>query len=268
MSRLRYARLIPFPVLFLLTLGCGLFGADDGPPPPPPVNTGVTPPAVTPAQPGMSVVSITAASTPPGATVTGGGQPLGVTPLTTQVPAPTAQPGQAPQTFDFVFSKEGFDPMTIQAAPVNGMIVITATLLPAGTTPTADPAGDPTPTTETEAGAPGRVVEVTGGPGGRIFDSHTTTSRATVEEDCVIASARITVRGNHTFHRDLRVRIEPPEGRTVMLQNLRNSNPFRRYTPSSLEGRQARGEWVLKVTDAADQDSGQLRPVRLRFECR
>lgn len=267
MPCLRYARLLPFPILLALILGCGFLGGGDDPPAPPPVNTGVTAPVVPTAPPGVSVVTITAASTPPGATVTGGERPLGVTPLTAQVPVPAPQPGQPPQTFDFVFSKEGFDPVTIQAAPVNGMIVITATLLAAGTTPPAD-TPDPPPTDDPAPAGAGRVVEVTGGAGGRISDNRTTTSRATVEEDCVIASARITVRGNHSYNRDLRVRIDPPEGGTVSLQNQQERNPFRSYTPRSLVGRQARGEWVLKVTDELDEDSGRLRPVALRFECR
>jgi hypothetical protein len=204
------------------------------------------------------MVTVSANSNPAGATVTGGGRPLGQTPLSTQVPVPAPQPGQPPQTFDFVFTKDGFESTTIQAAPVNGVINITAALAPAGSGDGEGEGGD----------GEGRVLEVTGRGGGAIRDHQSVTARATVEEECVIDSIRVTVGGNHSYNGDLIVRLNPPEGRNITLQNQQQRNPFRTYRVRALEGRQARGDWVLRISDELDDDSGRLRRFALRIECR
>jgi hypothetical protein len=242
----------------VLLAGCGLtdlLGGDDAPPPPPPANAAVTPVPVAPTQPGLVMVTVSASSNPPGAEVTGGGRPLGVTPLSTQVPVPAPPPGQPAQTFDFVFSKQGFESTTIQAAPVNGVINITAALAPTGGVPTG---GD---------GA-GRVLEITGTGGGAIPDRGSASATATVEEDCVIDSVAVIVGGSHSYNRDLVVRLTPPEGGALTLQNQQTRNPFRTYRPRTLEGRQARGEWTLRINDELDEDSGRLRRFALRIECK
>ncbi len=214
------------------------------------------------APPGLVMVTVSANSNPPGASVTGGGRPLGQTPLSTQVPVPAPQPGQPPQTFDFVFTKDGFQSTTIQAAPVNGVINITAALAPVGQ------GGGTEGGTEGGAEGGGRVLEITGHGGGAIRDHSSVGATATVEEDCVINSIRVTVGGNHSYNRDLIVRLNPPEGGGVTLQNQQQRNPFRTYTVRSLEGRQARGEWRLRISDELDDDSGRLRRFALRIECK
>ncbi|MCA9610373.1 MAG: hypothetical protein KC619_32480 [Myxococcales bacterium] len=113
-------RWIGVVVLSSFLLMCGS-DEEDTPPPPSP--------AADPA-PADSVVTVTATSVPPGAAVTGGGRPLGTTPLTTQVPIPAPEPGQPPATFAFDFALAGYQPTTIQATPLNGVISLSVALAP------------------------------------------------------------------------------------------------------------------------------------------
>lgn len=112
--------------LSLLSM-CGANEEDDAPPPP---SAEAEPaPAADP------IITVSATSVPPGAMVTGGGRPLGTTPLTAQVPIPAPQPGQPPAAFAFTFTLDGYQPTTIQATPVNGTISLSATLAPAAGAP-------------------------------------------------------------------------------------------------------------------------------------
>lgn len=236
-----------------LVSGCG----QDAPPPPPPISTvPVQPVVVAPqAQTGLVSVTVTASSNPPEAKVTGGGRPLGVTPLTTQVPIPAPLPGQPPPTFDFVFEKDGYQTATIQAAPVNGVINITAALAPVGAVPTA-------------GGGPTRELEVTGTGGGAITDFHTTTATANVTEDCIVDDASVVLRGNHSYHQDLTITLHAPNDETYTLHHQRQSNPFRSHRVRGMEGENAKGEWTVRVRDDVERDSGRLTRFVVRLECR
>lgn len=117
-------------VVSIALVACGGDG-DDEPPAPPPTAA--------PAPLG-SMVTVHASSSPPGATVTGGGRVLGVTPLTTQVPVPAAEPEQV-NVFPFVFRLPEYRPATINASPINGQIFVMATLAPIAATPPPDLGG-------------------------------------------------------------------------------------------------------------------------------
>lgn len=94
------------------------------------------PPAPVIAQP---TVMVTASSNPSGAHVTGGGRPLGTTPLQVAVPIAPAQPGQA-QSYQFTFAMPGYESQTISATPINNTITVNATLVPiGGAQPVAQP---------------------------------------------------------------------------------------------------------------------------------
>lgn len=206
-------------------------------------------------------ITVTATSNPPEAKVTGGGRPLGVTPLTTQVPIPALAPGQPAPSFDFLFEKEGYESATIQASPVNGMINITAALAPS--TPATPETGTPT-----GPGDATHELEVAGTGGGSITDFHTTTATATVAESCVIDALTAVLRGNHSYHQDLVVTLRSPAGQTFTLHNKAAGSPFRRHRVRNAAGDQAQGEWTLRVRDDVERDTGRLTRFALELECR
>jgi hypothetical protein len=258
------------PILLLLGLGlAGCSGAAETPPPPPTVGTGPatttvpttpTPPVV---PPGQVMVTVSASSVPPGATVTGGGQMLGTTPFTTQVPVPAPVAGEAPQTFQFTFQLPGFQATTIAASPVNSTIslnAVLASLTPPTTIPTMP--GTPPPT----GGAGGSIV-VRGPPGGPIFDYHTTTSVAVVSQACVIRSLRVDIDGSHTFNHDLLVGIRAPDGEAFSLQRHSGRSPFRTHSVRRARGHLAQGRWTLAIEDTVGADSGTLRGFTLNIDC-
>lgn len=129
------------PMMFLAACG----GEEEDPPTPPPVAA-VSAPAAAP--PGLVRITVTATSTPPGATVTGGGRLLGTTPLTAQVTAPAPPPGQS-QSFAFTFQLDGHQTATVNATAVNDAITVGAALTPVEAAPAApaapvlDPAAVP-----------------------------------------------------------------------------------------------------------------------------
>ena len=258
--------------LWVLWVGVGtsLFRcAQDEPPPPPPAPVGVGAAAATGKSPagGTNVtdaieITVSAQSTPSGATVTGGGRLLGTTPFTTRVPIPATPPGQPAPSFDFVFAKDGFQSATLQATPVNGQIAITAALAPQATDEDSDK------TTPTESAGQGGPLEVTGRGGGAIRDHQVTTATATVDQPCVVEDLRVTVLGNHSYHQDLVVTLRSPSGQTYTLHRRRPNNPFRRHRVRRARGREAQGSWRLAVRDTLDQDTGRLTGFRLRLVCR
>lgn len=247
-----------------LLAACG--GDDDDTPPPPPqtVNTpfvnGQPTPQAPVAPPGQVMVTVNANSTPPGAMVTGGNRQLGVTPLTTQVPIPAPQPGQT-QTFAFVFSLDGYQPATINTSPMNGVISITAALAPATQAVEVGAEGDP----DSEGG---NEITVNGRGGGPIFDNHTTTGSAVVDESCVVDRLRVRLEGTHTYFQDLTVTLRDPQGHSYTLQTRSRRNPFRTHVVRRAAGRQARGTWNVSVADTVAQDSGRLNGWRLMMTCR
>ncbi|GAB5549727.1 MAG: hypothetical protein SangKO_094870 [Sandaracinaceae bacterium] len=258
----------PFFLWPCLLAGLVLLGAcseeDDTPPPPPQTATGPVAPNTPQAPPGQVMVTVVANSTPAGATVVGGGRQLGTTPLQTQVPIPAPVAGQV-QTFAFNFELAGYQPATINAAPVNNTITITAALAPATApqevaTPDEDEDGDD----EDDA----NEIRVAGRGGGAIFDRHTTRGAAVVGQSCTIDRLRVRLRGNHTFNRDLRITLTDPQGRTYTLQNSSTRNPFRTYTVRRAAGREARGQWNLAIADTLDQDSGRLTGWNMSLRCR
>jgi hypothetical protein len=255
-------------------------GGDDPPPPPPPPDIVQNPPPVTPTPvnpvgvnptpvnptpvnptptAGTELIAVTATSVPPGAAVTGGGRALGTTPFTTQVPIPVTAAGQPPPTFDFVFTKDGYNALTLQGSPSNGQIVLSANLTPLGTTP-VEPVQIPTP-------GGSNVIDVVGTGGGAIPDMGRASARATVDQACTISSMSVTVRGRHTFFRDLTIALRSPTGQTYTLQSSRDSNPFRTYNVRRARGKQAQGEWTLVVSDRLQQDMGQLTGFSIHIEC-
>ncbi|HEY8429771.1 MAG TPA: proprotein convertase P-domain-containing protein, partial [Sandaracinaceae bacterium] len=194
------------------------------------------------------------------AMVTGGGRPLGTTPLQTQVPVPAPQPGEV-QTFAFQFTLPGYQPATINASPVNNTISITAALAPA-VQPQPVPTGGEDD--EEEAGE----LRVHGQGGGPIYDNHTTTGSAVVTEDCTIDRLRVRLNGSHTYYGDLYITLRDPNGNSYSLARGGRTNPFRTHTVRRAEGRQARGRWTIAIEDRLRQDSGVLRSWSLSFRCR
>jgi hypothetical protein len=251
MTMARHTASVVLPVL-LAALACGEGSA---PPPPPSIGTvPVQPVVVQPVPTGLVSVTVTATSNPPEAKVTGGGRPLGVTPLTTQVPIPAPEPGQPAPTFDFVFEKDGYETATIRASPVNGVINITAALAPSGSA-AVGPGGT-------------RELEIVGTGGGAITDFHTTTATVNVAEDCIVEEASAVLRGNHSYHQDLTVTLRAPTDQSFTLHNQRQGNPFRSHRVRGVEGKNARGEWTLRIRDDVERDTGRLARFALRLECR
>ena len=250
---------------------------DDTPPPPPPTATAPSPEqgAGGPSQgtaaqngqgaapPGQVMVTVVANSTPPGASVTGGGRQLGTTPLQTQVPVPAPQPGEV-QTFAFTFNLDGYQPATINASPVNDTISITAALAPA--VQAQEVGGDSA--SDDEGGDDEDVLRVAGRGGGRIWDNHTTTGHATVSRSCVVDRLQVRLVGDHTYYGDLHITLRDPNGRTYSLARGGRRNPFRAHTVRRARGRQARGRWTLAIADRLRQDSGRLRRWGMAIRCR
>ncbi len=266
-------RLLALPLVLAVAslAGCPNHDPPPAPPVPHPIGTqAVTPVPVAP-PPGLVNVVVTATSEPAGAYVTGGGRPLGATPLTAQVPIPAPAPGQPAPTFDFVFTLAGFDPQTVQASPTNGQIAIRATLVPAGTTPTPSP-GDEDDDDDDQSGEPpeggGRELHVASGNGGAIRDHQTTTATAEVGEACTIGRLSVSVRGHHSYHQDLVLTLNAPAGGHYTLQRSQARNPFRTYRIRNADGDEARGRWTLRVEDTLDQDSGVLNGFTLDLVCK
>lgn len=260
-------RKLPFGLLALFLLPACTGDDDDDTPPPPPQTAAAPVPQPPAAPPGQVMVTVVANSTPPGATVVGGGRNLGNTPLTAQVPIPTPQPGAQPQTFAFNFALEGYQPATINAAPVNNTIQITAALAPL-TAPTPV-LGDPAAGGEPGAGgSAGPEVRVAGRGGGPIYDNHTTTGTANVTQSCVIDTLRVRLGGQHSYYGDLHITLRDPQGRSYSLARGGRQNPFRTHRVRRASGRQARGTWRLAVADRVAQDSGILRSWSMTMTCR
>jgi len=250
----------------LLTLAPACSGGSSTPPPvsntvPPP--TVATPPSsVAVAPPGQVLVTVAAASTPPGATVTGGGQVLGTTPFTTQVPVPAPNPGET-QTFQFTFTLPGYQASTITASPVNNTISLNAVLasaMPSGPPPVTVAGGLPPTTT-------GGSMRVHGLGGGPIFDYHTTTAVATVTSPCVVRALSVNLDGRHTFNRDLEVSLEGPDHQTYSLQRHSTRSPFRSFSVPRARGHLAMGPWTLTVRDTVGADSGVLNSFDMSLDC-
>lgn len=259
--------------LTALVVGCGGDDDDDAPPPPtanvhgqPVVNgTNVVPAPPTPlAPPGQVMITVAASSNPPGATVTGGGRQLGTTPLQTQVPVPVARPGEV-QTFAFTFQLPGYQDLTINASPVNNTISITAALAPlAAVQPQVVGVGPTGDDGDSEAGE----IRVNGQGGGAIFDNHTTTGFAVVDQPCIIDRLRVRLNGRHTYFGDLHINVRDPGGNRYSLARGTQSNPFRTHTVSRAAGRQAQGRWTLAIEDRLRADSGNLNSWSLLIRCR
>jgi hypothetical protein len=255
-------------ILFLAFSILGLAACSGGGGTAPPVSAATAPPtsvAVPPpvsAPPGQVLVTVAAASTPPGATVTGGGQVLGTTPFTTQVPVPAPSPGET-QTFQFTFTLPGFTATTITASPVNNTISLNAVLASATPAVTGVPTGVGVPPT-TPGGGPMRVHGV---GGGRIYDYHSTTAQATVPSPCVIRTLSVDLGGNHTFNRDLVVSMRGPDGTSYSLQRHSSRSPFRTISVPRARGHLAMGVWTLAVEDTVGADSGMLTSFDMILDC-
>ena len=243
----------------LFSVACG--GGNSAPPPSSTAASATTTVAAPPSvAPGQVLVTVAAASTPPGATVTGGGQVLGTTPFTTQVPVPAPNPGET-QTFQFTFTLPGFQATTLTASPVNNTISLNAVLASAMPAPT----GVPVATAVVPGG--GGTMRVHGVGGGPIFDFHTTTATATVTSPCVIRSLRVDLGGRHTFNRDLEVSLRAPDGSSFSLQRHSTRSPFRSHTVSRARGHLAIGTWTLTIADTVGADSGVLSSFDMSIDC-
>ena len=262
-------RPLQMPLSEILMLSCAVLlfvpacgGDDDDEPPPPQIEAE---PAEPQAPPGQVMVTVAANSTPPGASVVGGGRQLGVTPFQTEVPIPAPAPGQPAQSFAFTFSLAGYQPATINAAPVNNTISLTAALAPAVPPEVVAAAGgDVAPSGD---GAGGEV-RVRGRGGGPIYDNHTTTGTAVVNRPCVIDSLSVSLSGTHSYFGDLHITLQDPNGNNYSLARGGRRNPFRRHRVRRASGRQARGTWRLSIADRLAQDSGILRSWSLSMTCR
>lgn len=242
---------------------CGGDDDDDDDPPPPQNTINNNPQVVNTQQPAQVMITVAASSTPPGARVSGGGRELGVTPFQTQVPIPAPQPGQPPQTFQFTFTLDGYQPATMTATPVNNTISITAALAPAvqpQEVAVGEPGGE-----EGDDGGP--EITVQGRGGGPIFDNHITTGTATVDQPCIIDRLRVRLNGTHTFMSDMIVTLRGPNG-TYMLQNHQRTNVFRTHIVRRAVGDQAQGQWTLSINDNVGQDAGALRGWSMGLRCR
>lgn len=252
-------------VVMATNTACG----GEAPPPPPPQQgqqaiQGQGPQQVV-APPGQVLITVAASSSPQGATVTGGGQMLGLTPFTTQVPIPAAQPGET-QTFQFTFQLPGFQPATVSASPINNTITLNAALAPmVAATGAVDPTtGQATPP---DTGG-GGTFTVRGPAGGRIWDNHTTTSAARVEQSCVIRSLSVDINGSHTYNSDLVVSVRGPDGTNYQLQSHASRNPFRTHAVRRAAGHPSQGVWTLAIADTVGADSGELRGWSMTVRCR
>jgi hypothetical protein len=275
MGALRGAGLAAMPLTVALVLSVSACGGETPATPTPPVATPpATPPGTPAVPPGMVMVTVSAASTPLGATVTGGGTLLGTTPFVTQVPVPAPTAG-APQTFEFTFQLPGYTATTITASPINNTISLNAVLAPMvalGVNPpgTGLPPGTGVPpggVVPPGTGAPGMTFTVRGTGGGRIFDNHTTTASANVPQNCRISTLRVDINGNHSFHSDLIVRLRSPAGETYTLQNHARRNPFRTHTVERVRGAMSNGTWTLSIEDNVGADGGALTGFSLDFTC-
>jgi hypothetical protein len=239
---------------------------DDTPPPPTERRVDPDPGIAAGPRPGQPVmVTVVANSTPPGALVVGGGRQLGVTPLQTQVPVPAPAPGQV-QTFGFTFQLEGYQAATINASPVNNTISITAALAPSVQEVLPEEVGTADPNQPSVGG--GRVLQVAGRGGGAIYDNHTTTGYAEVDQPCEVAEMTVTLSGRHSYYGDLHISLRGPAGGRYSLAAGGQSNPFRTHTVRRAVGAQAQGRWTLTVSDRLDADSGNLSAWSMRITCR
>lgn len=272
---MRSTKTTPRALLAGLTLVIAACGGEA----PPATPTPPAPPPAPAVPEGMVMVTVSAASTPAGATVTGGGSLLGTTPFVTQVPVPAPAAG-ATQTFEFTFLLPGYTATTVTASPVNSTINLNAVLAPIvaatppglgvappGTTPTGTLPPGTVPPPGVDGPPPGTHFTVRGHGGGRIFDNHTTTATAEVGGSCRIGALRIDIDGNHTYHSDLIVRLTSPSGETFTLQNHARRNPFRSHTVTRARGSMTNGRWTLAIEDTVGADSGNLAGFTLDITC-
>ncbi len=248
------------------TMACS--GGEAPPPPPPQQGQQAIQQGQVQAPPGQVLITVAASSSPPGATVTGGGRMLGLTPFTTQVPIPIAQPGQT-QTFQFTFQVPGYQAATVSASPINNTITLNTTLAPmvAGAAATGGEDADEDPDDEPDDGT-GESFTVRGPAGGRIYDNHTTTSTTRVTQSCTIRSLSVSIDGSHTYNSDLVVSVRGPDGTNYPLQSHASRNPFRRHPVRRAAGHPSQGAWTLAVADTVGADSGNLRGWSMSFRCR
>lgn len=216
------------------------------------------------------LVTISAASQPVGATVTGGGAMLGRTPLTSQVPVPRPRPGET-QTFEFTFQLPGYQTQTITASPVNNTLTLNVLMQPdqalqpdtgvpqVAIGPGPGPGPGPTPG--------GRAVRIPGRGGGRIVDHSQARGTAQVDVNCVIGDLDVTLVGNHSYFSDLVVTLVGPDAQRYQLQNHNRANPFRRHSVRRAVGHTSAGEWQIIVADDVNADSGNLRGWSMDLTC-
>jgi len=213
------------------------------------------------------MVTVAANSNPPGAVVIGGGRELGTTPLQTQVPIPAPQPGQPAASFAFTFTLEGYQPATINATPVNNTISLTAALAPA-VAPEAVAANGGDEAGGNTGGSGGPEIRVRGRGGGPIYDNHTTTGTAAVNQACLIDTLSVSLGGTHSYFGDLHITLRDPQGHSYSLARGGRRNPFRTHRVRRAAGRQARGTWRLSIADRLREDSGILRSWSMNMTCR
>jgi subtilisin-like proprotein convertase family protein len=201
---------------------------------------------------GDALVSVTVTSTPAGAEVrTASGQVLGVTPALLELPSSTIGPDGK---LSLVVEARGGRPQAVGGVPMNGELVLHASLAPAGP----------------------RQLEVSSTEPQPIRDFRTAEQRVEVAEECVIRSVEIDVDIAHSYVGDLVVEARSPTGTTTRLSAHRGGasrNLHRTYDASnarglrSLSGEQGSGTWTLMVRDDAEQDIGTLNAFTLRLTC-
>lgn len=202
------------------------------------------------APPGQVMVTVTASSTPTGASVTGGGRLLGQTPLSVQVPVPAPTAGQA-QQFEFTFQLPGYRALNTQATVTNGTITLNPTL---------------------ERDGPA-FVNIEGLGAGPIRDMGELRGVANIVDKCPITSMQVTLEGTHTFDNDLEITLRGPDRTVYPLHGSRRgrgggTSAFRQYTLDRAVGHQAFGAWELLIRDRVPRDTGTLRRWAMAIQCR
>jgi extracellular elastinolytic metalloproteinase len=127
------------------------------------------------------------------------------------------------------------------------------------------------------AEAPGPGVRIETAPALAIPDNRRTGVKSvlTVQESGRIARVAVSVDIVHPYVGDLRVTLKGPKGRTVVLHDRAGEDAddlVRTYASedvpglAALVGREARGDWTLRVADLAADDTGTLKKWRLELD--
>ena len=131
------------------------------------------------------------------------------------------------------------------------------------------PSPQPTPDTPTPSPtpSPNGNFSYSSTPGSAILDNRTTVDTISVSERLSANTATVNIDIAHTYIGDLRVTLAH-EGQSVVLHDSTGgsaSNLVESYSVG-LGGLDIEGDWVLSVTDQANQDQGTFNSWSIEFE--